>query len=212
MRPADTVNCSDRAGPSTSDRAGRFPAGGVDTVPRRRGRAPLEALGRRMVVAVAVAAVLALAACSSGESDPVASAGGAREANSGADQASESPAPLDPDAQALAFAGCMRENGVDMPDPAPGQQGLGDAFQAVVDDYDRVTMEQALSACEDELPQYEQEAHGDDVMLELAECLRQQGLDVSDDPFSDMHSGGFDQRELTAAMEVCRDVLIAGGQ
>jgi hypothetical protein len=63
------------------------------------------------------------------------------------------------------------------------------------------------------MPQYPQEhPTGDDWMLKLAECLREQGLDVSDNPFQDAHSGAVDVNEFTKAMEVCRDVLTGGGQ
>ena len=100
-----------------------------------------------------------------------------------------------------------------MPDPGPGQQGLIDAFQAVARDYDRATLEQALTACQDLMPQYAQEhPTGDDWQLDLAECLREQGLDVSDTPFEDAHSGAIDVNEFSAAMEVCRNVMTGGGQ
>jgi hypothetical protein len=161
----------------------------------------------------AVAAVLTLSACGgSDEGDGIASAGG--EQNAATPAETETSAPLDADAQALVFAGCVRDNGVDMPDPGPGQQGLVDAFQAVADDYDRATLEQALGACQDLLPQYPQQEHpeGDDWMLALAECLRKQGLDVSDNPFEDAHSGAIDVNEFSAAMEVCRDELTGSGQ
>ena len=131
----------------------------------------------------------------------------------GASHGAGGTAPLDEDAQALAFAQCVRDNGVDMPDPGPGQQGLIDAFRAVARDYDRATLEQALSACQDLMPQYAQEhPTGDDWQLELAECLREQGLDVSDTPFEDAHSGAIDVNEFSAAMEVCRDVVTGDGQ
>jgi hypothetical protein len=175
---------------------------------------------RRLFVAVAaVAAVLAVAAVAgvlalSGggdEGDGVASAGG--EQNAAKPAATVETAPLDADAQALVFAGCVRDNGVDMPDPGPGRQGLVDAFQAVSADYDRATLQQAFAACEDLMPQYpqEQEMHEGADMLDLAECLREQGLDVSDNPFQDAHSGAIDVNEFSAAMEVCRDVLTGGG-
>jgi hypothetical protein len=48
-------------------------------------------------------------------------------------------------------------------------------------------------------------------MLDLAECLREQGLDVSDDPFDDAHSGAIDQGEFGLAMEECRGVMAGGG-
>ena len=119
----------------------------------------------------------------------------------------------DEDAQALVFAECMRDNGIAMPDPGPGQRGLADALRSVSGDYDRATMRWALAACEDLMPQYASEEHADeDWQLELAECLRQQGLNVSDEPFDDAHSGAVDVNEFAAAMEVCRDVLTGGGR
>ena len=167
----------------------------------------------RTVGAVAAVAVLALSACggTAASGDDVASAGGEQTPTNAAE--TEDNAPLDADEQALVFAACMRDNGVDMPDPGPGQQGLVDAFQSIAGDYDRATLEQAVLACQDLMPQYGQEQqHTNDVMLDLAECLREQGLDVSDNPFDDAHQGNIDVNEFTAAMEVCRDVLTGGSQ
>jgi hypothetical protein len=158
----------------------------------------------------AAAAILVLGACGGGDGDGVASAGDKQ--NAAAPAETETPAPADPDAQALVFADCMRDNGVDMPDPGPGQQGLSDAFQSVARKYDRETLQTAVAACQDRLPQYAQEQeHEDGWQLELAECLRKQGLEVSDDPFEDAHQGRIDVGEFSAAMEVCRDVLVNGG-
>jgi hypothetical protein len=162
---------------------------------------------RGSVIASALVAIALLAASACGGSsddDDGAAAADADALDSGS---------ADADAQALVFAECMRDNGVDMPDPGPGQEGLGNAFQAAAEDVDEDTMRQAMSACEDLMPQYaSEEMHDDEVMLDLAECLREQGLDVSDNPFTDMHAGEIDQSELSAAMEVCRDVLMGGGQ
>jgi hypothetical protein len=165
-----------------------------------------------VVAVAAVAAILVLSAGGgTGDGDGVASAGG--EESTAKPAETEKSAPLDPDAQALVFADCVRDNGVDMPDPGPGQQGLVDAFQAVSGAYDRATLEQAVAACQEQMPQYPQEhPTGDDWMLELAECLREQGLDVSDNPFQDAHSGAVDVNEFTKAMEVCRDVLTGSGR
>lgn len=167
---------------------------------------------RRLAAAAAATALVVLGACSTGGGgEGVASAGGEpRRTDSGE---TDDAAAADPDTQALRFAACMRDNGIDMPDPGPGPQGLGDAFQAVAQDSDRDTLQQALNTCQDLMPQYAaQEQHTDDVMLDLAECLREQGLDVSDDPFNDAHLGNVDVGEFSQAMEVCRDVLIRGGQ
>jgi hypothetical protein len=164
------------------------------------------------LAAVAAVVLLALSACGgSGDAGGVASAGG--EQNAAKPAETDASAPVDPDAQALVFAGCMRDNGIDMPDPGPGQQGLGTALQSVVDDYERAPLEQAFAACENLLPQYPQEQqHTEDWMLALAECLREQGLEVSDNPFQDAHTGAIDPNEFAAAMEVCRDVLTGSGQ
>jgi hypothetical protein len=160
----------------------------------------------------AAAALLAVSGCGgSGEGEGVASAGGKETVAKPAE--TQARAPENPDAQALVFAGCMRDKGVDIPDPDPGQEGLGAALQAVAGDYDRATLEQAFNACEDLLPQYPQEQqHTEGWMLALAECLREQGLEVSDNPFQEAHSGAIDPGEFAAAMEVCRDVVTGGGQ
>jgi hypothetical protein len=165
---------------------------------------------RGLAVVAAVVAVLAVSACGEAQGDEVASAGGEQNAPNPAQ--TWDTAQSDPDTQALLFAQCMRDNGVDMPDPAPGQQGLIDAFQSIAGNYDRSTLEQAIAACQSQMPQYaEEQQHSNETMLALAECLREQGLDVSDNPFDDAHSGAVDQNEFIKAMEVCRDVLIKGG-
>jgi hypothetical protein len=155
---------------------------------------------------LAVAVLLALGACGddADEASGVASASG--DATAGAAEGSE---PLAEDDQVLAFAECMRDNGVDIPDPGTGQEGLAEAFQEVAGDVDRAALDQAFNACQDLLPQFEQSGpHEETDMLDLAECLRAEGLDVSDEPFGDIHSGDIDQTELNAAMEVCRSELL----
>ncbi|MES0832294.1 hypothetical protein [Nocardiopsis tropica] len=78
----------------------------------------------------------------------------------------------------LDFAACMRDNGVDVPDPEGGNMP---AMPVSGPDDDEMTA--ALEECEELLPvdenaPTEQEAFEDS--LELAECLREQGLDVPD--------------------------------
>jgi hypothetical protein len=122
---------------------------------------------------------------------------------------------LDEEVQALAFAECMRGNGIDMPDPAPGQEGLSEALHGVEDDYDQATIDQAVAACEDFLPQRAHEgghdAARDEAMLALAECLRDQGLEVPDNLFEGGGLHDVEDDELRAAMEECRDVVAGGG-
>lgn len=159
--------------------------------------------------------VLVLSACSAADGNGVASAGGEESPASSAE--TEDGAPLDEGAQALVFAECMRDNGVDMPDPGLGQQGLIDAFRDVFENYEQATIEEALAACEDLLPQFAQvqDHSNEELVLALAECLREQGLDVPDNLFDSgplRFQEGIDEDQLTAAMEVCRDKLFGGGR
>jgi hypothetical protein len=165
----------------------------------------------RVAAAAAVAlALLGLSACGdTSDDDAVAPA----DDESGAAAATDTESP-DADAQALVFAECMRTNGVDMPDPAPGQDGFFDAFHGVVDSYDQTTIQQAIASCEDSFPTYVAGGHGgdDEATLALAECLRDQGLDVPDNLFEDSALRDIPTDELRDAMEACRDVLTGGGQ
>jgi hypothetical protein len=147
-------------------------------------------------VAMVVAGLLALSACGATAEEGVASA-------------------REEEVQALAFAECMRGNGVDIRDPAPGQAGLSEALHGLDDDYDRATIDQALAACQDFLPQRAHEGGHDaareEVELELADCLREQGLEVPDNLFEGGGLHDVEDDELRAAMEQCRDIL-AGGE
>jgi hypothetical protein len=159
---------------------------------------------RQFGFTVVVVALLGLSACGgSAEADD----DGTAEGEPDPATASETESP-DADAEALVFAQCMRDNGVDMPDPAPGQDGFFDAFHGIVNSYDRGTIEQAVDACRDSFPTYAGEDHGqdDDAVLALAECLREQGLDVPDNLFQGGELPNVDQDELSAALEECRDV------
>jgi hypothetical protein len=162
---------------------------------------------------MAVVALVALTACGR-------QAGGGEVASAGGEpgptaQGTEQPS-LDEEVRALAFAECMRGNGVDMPDPAPGEGGLREAFHGIQEDYDQATIEQALAACQDLLPQRAHEGGHDsareEVVLALAQCLREQGLEVPDDLFEGGGLHDMADEELRAAMEECRDVVAGGGE
>jgi hypothetical protein len=158
---------------------------------------------RALATAMVAAALLAVGACGGSSGDDGVAA---------ADAAAPDRGSQDADAQALAFAQCMRDNGVDMPDPGPGQQGFYEAFHELEANYDQATLQEALTACEDLMPTFAAEQHGDDEdMLALVECLRDQGLDVPDNLFENGMPPNVHQDELMAAMEECRGVLAGGG-
>jgi hypothetical protein len=124
-----------------------------------------------------------LAACA-GSADPngVASL---QTQGTGADASASPSASLSPEDAQLAFAQCMREHGVDMPDPQPGggPQGV-----AIGDDGGKLTpteMQAAMDACD----QYLQAAGSFkkdidpaqlDRMIAFAGCMRDHGIDMPD--------------------------------
>lgn len=93
--------------------------------------------------------------------------------------------------QALAFAECMRDNGVDMPDPQVN--GDGDLMMRGggegPGEIDERALEEAMEACEDLRPERggdispEDEAEMQDRMLAFAECMREHGIDMPDPDF-----------------------------
>ena len=120
----------------------------------------------------------------------------------------------------LDFAECMRDHGVDMPDPQFGPDGGGGiGLEVTPGNEDEV--EAAQEACQPILEDAmgdieidpEQEAEMREQMLEFAECMRDHGIDMPDPQFSD--DGGFvvqqggpggdprDDDDFEAAAEEC---------
>jgi hypothetical protein len=125
-------------------------------------------------VGAVAAAALALAACGSGGGT-----GTTGNAGSGAD---------DRQAELLAFAQCMREHGVDMPDPEVDSKGRV-RMRVGGKDTPRATMEAAQKACQDKAPGMGGgDGAGDadpaiqEYGLKLAECMREHGIEKFPDP------------------------------
>jgi hypothetical protein len=180
---------------------------------------------------VGVAALLAIAlfcGCAAGaSSDGVASL----ESPATGDDASPSPS-VDPQEALLAFAQCMREHGIDMPDPqfgsddriiatGPGSGGAPDA--------DAEAFAEADEACRHHLegvalggargspdPEFQEK------LLAFAQCMRDHGIDFPDPQFDaggggairiGGDRGGIDPSspEFQAAQEACSEHLPGGG-
>ncbi|WP_148269292.1 hypothetical protein [Streptosporangium roseum] len=160
-------------------------------------------------MAVAIASLAALTACGQAGSDGAASVTGATP--------SASPS-TSPQADGLKFARCMRENGVDMPDPEPG----GDAV-IIRGKINKKNLERASRACE----KYSPTGPGkrtvatrefQDAILGFARCMRENGAEVEDPDFSHgkvrfgengIKVGTSQSRE---AMEACREQLPGVGK
>lgn len=131
----------------------------------------------RLLLAAGVALVWALAGCSDGAGAGVATAGGAAPAG-----ASASASPTSAADQGRRFAECMRENGVDVPDPDPtsGKVQFGDLKRG-----DKQDVGEAMEKCHQYLPmgrEPSRQLSPEDVekQRKFAECMREHGVDVPD--------------------------------
>jgi hypothetical protein len=140
------------------------------------------AMTRSPLILVAVAAALALGACGSSDDN----GGSGSSATSRQDKAFEG---------ALKFAKCMREHGIDMPDPQrvgsggikqtlngkPGSQAKMEAAQKDCQKYMQIGGGKAPSAAE--------QAKVKDALLAYAKCMRDNGVDMPDPKFSNGGGG-----------------------
>ncbi|MDG9673221.1 hypothetical protein [Micromonospora sp. DH14] len=164
---------------------------------------------RRQMLAIPVLLALVLAGCGAGGDDGggVATAGGTKAV------ATASGAPVSDSDQQLAFAKCMRENGVDLPDPEAGGGRPNFRFGA---DVDQQKAREAMEKCQDKLPNGGQRPplnpEQAEQMRTLAKCMRENGVPDFPDPDADgrvqMGTGGNAMRmgdpAMRAALEKCR--------
>src|SRR4029079_1516174 len=145
--------------------------------------------------AVLLAGVLALGACGGGSDGKgaVASLSGKSAASGSSRSSKQSTASLR--TQLLAYAQCMRDNGVDFPDPQFDSDGRpqfnrqnGGAFG---DLRNNPSFEKARTACASKRPDFagqfqltpEQQAQARTNLLKFAKCMRSKGVDFPDPTF-----------------------------
>jgi hypothetical protein len=156
-------------------------------------------------LAAALIAGLALVGCGAGE--------GATATSEDREQQAE-------DAM-LAYTKCMREHGVDVPDPEPGERGLRMVAPEGVSPEE---MREAEDACRTHLEAIEPPDLSDEQRQELeqaalahARCMREHGIDLPDPTFGEDgrmtqrldRASGIDPNdpEFREAEEACRDEL-----
>ena len=161
-------------------------------------------------LALPLALGLALAGCGGSDSGTgVATAGGGSEPGP---TASTSAAALSNEDRQREFAKCMRENGVEMPDPEPGQGGI--RIQRKPGD-DPGKTEAAMEKCRTFLPNggegMKLDAEQIEQVRQMAKCMRENGVPNFPDPNADgtinFNAGsGFNPEDpkFKAAMEKCR--------
>lgn len=226
--PDRAVPPLDSPTPSESAPSPRLPVGRVD----KRRSARFAALGALLLLAgacgggddaavEAAPAVVVEGAVSAGGGDPSAGSGSA---SAEAGQTDEE--------LALAFAQCMRDEGVDFEDPTVNADGSIQLFNGAGQGanggdggrFDEATQD-ALAVCGDLiegasfLPGGGDLTEAEDQLLEFAQCLRDQGLDVDDPDLSGGVGGGgrgpfgdFDPQapENADAIDACQDALGGG--
>lgn len=110
------------------------------------------------------------------------------------------------------FAKCMREHGVDMPDPKPAGDGKGMAVTLGSKDGDTSKLDAAQQACKHLMPNGGEmkplSAEELDKMRKEAKCMREHGVDMPDpDPSGKgaMRIGGpgDDPKKFEAAAKAC---------
>lgn len=161
-------------------------------------------------MAVIAALPLFLAACGTGQTAGVATAGGVS-----ASAAAPSPSAS---GDGVKFAQCMREHGIDVPDPEPG----GNAVRVRVGQgVDPATVDKANEECAQYRPIGAGPKMGDaafaDAVQKYAKCMRDNGVDLPDPEVDGGRmmikapKGGLDSPEAKKAQELCEKHLPGGG-
>jgi hypothetical protein len=168
-----------------------------------RGRHPRRLGWLRWLAAAGVlVAAVVLAGCggSSSKGPQVANVTGSSGSTSSPTAPSSSTDPRD---TILQFARCMRANGVNMPDPAPGST----SFRFGGPGQDKAKTSAAMQKCQ-HFMQGGTASPNDpkvkDRIAKLNDCLRAHGLDVQDTPNGPKINGTPSQQQVQAAMTACQ--------
>ncbi|MGI9584610.1 MAG: hypothetical protein ACR2N7_03375 [Acidimicrobiia bacterium] len=148
-----------------------------------------------------IALALLLAACSGDSGAQVASLDDAPLVESGSSEPQN--AEVNDQEAILAFAQCMRDNGIDdFEDPDLGDDGsIGFSFRGggAATDIDRETMQSAFEACRENLeglslgPGSVDRSEIEDTLYEFAACMRENGIDMPDPDLSAFGPGQGEQ-------------------
>lgn len=177
--------------------------------------------------------MVATAACGGSEAGAgVASLGDATETTTGAESGTEIEQ-VDTEEAVLAFAECLRDEGLDIEDPTFDGEGrfgfnLGGAFRGGPggdgpDDEFQAAFEECNGLLEGIAQQFERPDPGEieDSLVAFADCMRAEGVDMADPDFSaqDEGPGGarllfgdldIDDPAVAAAFETCQSELAFG--
>ena len=133
-----------------------------------------------VAVLLLLAAATVLAGCAGAAAAP---SGVVSLESTSPDESATPSASVDPEAAMLAFTACMREQGIDLPDPGSGEPTV---IRVGGDGFDPEEFEAANEACRHHLrgviseegPQLTPEQ--EDALLAFAQCMREHGVDMPD--------------------------------
>ncbi len=186
----------------------------------------------RMLLLPAALALCVLAAACGGSSGADADGGGVASAGNGSKASGTGDGKkVDPQQAGLEFARCMREHGVDVPDPKSGDDGMvligpGPADgEATLGAEPPAGFEEADKACRHHLKDLIRDGGAtvdpkeQDRALKFAACMRDNGVDMPDPDFSkggvqiEIGRDGFDPTSETfkAAQKACGSLFGPGG-
>jgi hypothetical protein len=127
---------------------------------------------------------------------------------------SSAPASLSQDEMAVKFTQCLRENGLNVPDPEPGKGPM-----LKFDKNSGITQEQvqkAMEACREYDPQAQGSANPQQAEngRKYAECMRKNGVEKFPDPKPDQRGimigpGVADDPDFQKAQDACQSILAA---
>jgi hypothetical protein len=156
-----------------------------------------------LIAGFGLTALLSLSACGGGDhADGTAGPGGGGRT-----------APAANTDQLVKYAQCLRGQGLDVPDPKPGQN-LGTWLQSAGLDWNK--LQSANGACQDKLPPGVRDRVNDpqtqDNLLKFAQCMRKNGVDMPDPKGGQVDFGNLDRNspQFKAAADKCRQALAPG--
>ncbi|MGW4061882.1 hypothetical protein ACWEGE_26640 [Amycolatopsis sp. NPDC004747] len=138
---------------------------------------------RTRIVVAAIGAALLLSGCGAKSDDGSKVASISTPPKTGGPTAADNSGKSDED-KMRDFAKCMREHGVDMPDPKPAGDGKGMAVTLGSKDGDTSKLDAAQTACKHLMPNGGEmkppSAEELDKMRKDAKCMRDHGIDMPD--------------------------------
>ena len=167
-------------------------------------------LGKTTLAAAMLAAAVLLTGCGSEAPDNQVASGTGDQAQATAP--SSAPASLSRDEMAIKFTQCLREQGLNVPDPEPGKGPM-----LKFDKNSGVTqqkVQEAMDACKQYNPQGEggPNPQQEETGRKFAECMRKNGVEKFPDPKPGQRGiiigpGVGDDPDFQKAQEACQPIL-----